>query len=220
MAGILSNSLQDLPGIESIDLSDNNLTDLSLVPCIKALSFIPNLTEINLSFNVIGSKSADAISEYLNRKECSLQKLILQNADIDDCGCAKFIKHLHTNDTLTYIDLSGNKIGTSEGLNIVKKTIITGGEAIAELLVSKSMLKTLILGWNMIRLNSAVKLASSLTHNKTLIYLDLSNNSLGRDGGEILGKYRFLNFNAHVIIIYLTLSYLIIHFYWGLKNSP
>ena len=45
----------------------------------------------------------------------------------------------------------------------------------------------------MIRLHSAVDLASSLTENKTLQYLDLSCNSLGRDGGEILGKENSLN---------------------------
>ena len=40
------------------------------------------------------------------------------------------------------------------------------------------------LGWNMIRLSSAVALGNSLSSNTTLLYLDLSCNSLGKDGGN------------------------------------
>ena len=189
VASILAESLADLPEIESIDISDNALTDLSLVPCLQALSNVKNLTEINLSSNIIGPRAAKAISDYLSTPSCPLQSLILQNADVDDYECEKFITSLYNNSTLTYIDLSSNKIGSAEALNVVKPNLITGGESIAELLrSSKSQLKTLKLGWNMIRLHSAVDLASSLTENKTLQYLDLSCNSLGRDGGEILGK--------------------------------
>ena len=43
MAKILADSLADLPEIESVDISDNSLTDLSLVPCVDALSKIKNL---------------------------------------------------------------------------------------------------------------------------------------------------------------------------------
>jgi Ran GTPase-activating protein (RanGAP) involved in mRNA processing and transport len=210
VAGILADSLFDLPGIESVDLSDNNLTDLSLVPCVKSLAFIPNLTEINLSFNHIGPKAAGAISDYVSLPNCPLQRLILQNANVDDCDCDIFMKRLHKNVSLTYIDLSSNKIGSAESLNVVKRTVTTGGEAIAALLRSgNSHLKTLKLGWNMIRLHSAVDLANSLVYNKTLIYLDLSCNPLGRDGGDVLGRFMytslFISINFFFIIsLYCT----------------
>ena len=54
-------------------------------------------------------------------------------------------------------------------------------------------LEKLKLGWNMIRLQSATALASSLAINATVVYLDLSSNSLGRDGGEALGAALFHN---------------------------
>ena len=189
VAVILAESLFDLPGIESVDLSDNNLTDLSLVPCIQSFSFIPNLTEINLSFNHIGPKASSAISDYVSLPHCPLQRLILQNANVDDYDCEIFMRQLHKNISLTHIDLSSNKIGCLETLNVVKRTVTTGGEAIAALLRSgNSHLKTLKLGWNMIRLQSAVDLANSLIFNKTLMYLDLSCNPLGKDGGDVLGE--------------------------------
>ena len=41
--------------------------------------------------------------------------------------------------------------------------------------------------WNMIRLDGAVDFAQSLSINDTLTYLDLSFNSLGTEGGVMLG---------------------------------
>lgn len=205
MAVILADSLFDLPGIESVDLSHNNLTDLSLVPCIKSFSFIPNLREINLSFNSIGPKAAGAISDYVSLPKCPLQRLILQNAHVDDYDCDIFMKRLHTNVSLTYIDLSSNKIGYAETLNVVKRHVTTGGEAIAALLRSgNSHLKTLKLGWNTIRLQSAIDLANSLVFNKTLTYLDLSCNPLGRDGGDVLGEF-FISISIILIILKIFL---------------
>ena len=55
---------------------------------------------------------------------------------------------------------------------------------------------------NMIRLHSAVDLASSLSDNKNLVYLDLSCNSLGREGGEILGAF-FTDICTNILQIYL-----------------
>ena len=210
VAGILADSLCDLPGIESVDLSDNNLTDLSLVPCIKSFFFIPNLREINLSLNHIGPKASGAISDYVSLPHCPLQRLILQNANVDDYDCDIFMKRLHKNVSLTYIDLSSNKIGCAETLNVVKRTVTTGGEAIAALLRSgNSHLKTLKLGWNTIRLQSAVDLANSLVFNKTLIYLDLSCNPIGRDGGDVLGELFYYSL-FNIILFYFTVFFIIV----------
>ena len=136
-----------------------------------------------------------AISDYLSCSHCPLKKLTIQNSDVNDYQCEKFITALQYNSTLLYLDLSNNKIGNAEALNVVKPNLITGGEAIAALLrCSKTEIKVLKLGWNYIRLHSAVDLANSLNYNKTLQYLDLSCNSLGRDGGETLGIKSFFQF--------------------------
>ena len=126
VAIILAESLVDLPDVESIDISDNVLTDLSLEPLLKAVSTISSLKELNLSSNVIGPKAAKAISNYLSSPNCPLQRLILQNADVDDYECERFIAAISDNDTLIEIDLSGNKIGSAEALNTVKPDLVTG----------------------------------------------------------------------------------------------
>lgn len=136
VAIILAESLVDLPDVESIDISDNVLTDLSLVPFLKAVSTISTLKELNLSSNVIGPKAAKAISAYLSCASCPLKRLILQNADVDDYECERFITSITDNSTLIEIDLSGNLIGSAEALNTVRPDLITGGEAIAALLRS------------------------------------------------------------------------------------
>lgn len=45
---------------------------------------------------------------------------------------------------------------------------------------------------NLIRLKSGINLARSLGFNETLTYLDLSSNSLGKDGGEALGMFTYM----------------------------
>jgi hypothetical protein len=92
------------------------------------------------------------------------------------------------NRCLTELDLAHNKLGSAETLNTVMPDLTTAPEALATLLRSPHCrLKILKVPWNMIRLDSAVDLASSIAINNTLTYLDLSYNSLGAEGGKTLG---------------------------------
>lgn len=136
IAMILAECLPDLPDVESIDISHNNLTDNGLECVIKAVSTITSLMKLNVSSNIIDPKAAMAISSYLSSPDCPLKSFIIQNADVDDHECAQFIKSILENSTLTEIDLSANKIGSAESLNTVKPDFITGGESIATLLRS------------------------------------------------------------------------------------
>lgn len=63
---------------------------------------------------------------------------------------------LKCNKNLKELDLSNNKIGSAESLNTVMPDIVTGGEALADLLKMEACsLQTLKLSWNMIRLEGA-----------------------------------------------------------------
>ena len=113
MAKILADSLADLPEIESVDISDNSLTDLSLVPCVDALSKITNLTELDLSSNSMGPKAAKAISDYLSCSHCPLKKLTIQNSDVNDYQCEKMILYLRF---LLHLVLKSYKINNQKSL--------------------------------------------------------------------------------------------------------
>jgi hypothetical protein len=202
LAALLADSLDQLPYIEAINIADNMLTDDGMGPIILAAVNIPSLTELNLSQNEIGSVSSEALHHYLVTSTCPLQTLILNAADVDDFECAGFIEAVRQNKSLRELDLSGNLIGKSENLNTVMPDIITGSEAIADLLRSPECnLTKLHLQWNMIRLDGAKDLASSLAINRTLLYLDLSFNSLATEGGIVLGVSLLKNTMLKTLIV-------------------
>jgi hypothetical protein len=87
------------------------------------------------------------LNTYLSRADCSLKRLILQKADVDDDECRDFVSSLFLNRNLEEIDLSENLVGSSENLNTVMPDLTTGGEALADLLKHPDCpLKTLKLG--------------------------------------------------------------------------
>ena len=174
----------------SIDLSDNHLSDDSLVPILAAVKNIACLLSLNLSRNRFGISTSKAMAEYLDSTNCHLKALVLQSCDIDDRECARFVRALSSNSssTIEEIDLSNNKMGSSEARNFIDDRIMTGGEAIAEFLRSKvCRLQSLKLSYNSIRLGSAARLTDSVAGNSSLTLLDLSYNALGTDGGLGLG---------------------------------
>jgi Ran GTPase-activating protein (RanGAP) involved in mRNA processing and transport len=185
-----------LPFIESINIADNMLTDVGMGPIILAAVNISSLLELNLSQNEIGPVSAKALFNYLINASCTLERLILNSADVDDYECERFVEAIKDNKSLLELELSHNKIGSAENLNTVMPDLITGGEALADLLRSENCrLKSLKLDWNLIRMDGAIDLANSIASNKTLTFLDLSYNSLSTQGGSKL-----------CYVIYSTLS--------------
>jgi len=188
MGVLFAEALGDLPYVDTIDISDNNLTDASLNSIIKSIVCIPSVTSLNVSQNDVDSVSSTALAEYLRSPVCALRKLILRRADIDDCECGKFVTALTHNTTLELLDLSHNLLGQAETLNTVMPDLVTAGEALGDLLSCGTChLKSLVVSWNMIRLDGAVAIAESLSDNQYLTSLDLSYNALGREAGEALG---------------------------------
>lgn len=189
MAIHLSKAVGSLPCLQTIDLSDNGLTDAGLNPMLTAILAIPTLTELNVSQNVIGPESAEALAAYVSHPDCPLVKLIMQRADVDDFEGEAFVTAMSNSKTLKYLDLSMNLLGQAENLNTVMPDLVTAPEALASLLRTPGcVLETLILSWNMIRLDSGIDLASSISCNSSLTHLDLSDNSLNAEGGKTLGE--------------------------------
>lgn len=202
MARVLAESITDLPYIESVCIADNNLTDEGMAPLFKAIAKMPNLVDIDVSQNEIGPETAAALYQFLMTPGCPLLRLTLQKADVDDFECQKFIEAIRDNPGLQELDLTGNLLGQSENLNTVMPDLITGGEALADVLRSPGCsLKVLKLAWNMLRMDGAIDLCSSLSENSSLTYLDLSFNSLGRNGGCMLGDALEENKTLRTLII-------------------
>ncbi len=188
MAVLLADAIVSIPYIQSLNICDNNLADRGLSAIIDAVCHMTDLVELNMSMNEIGPNAAFALNNYLSKDNCPLIKLILRKADVDDDECRDFVQALEHNKNLKTLDLSENLVGSSENLNSVMPDLITGGEALADLLSSPQCpLSSLRLGWNMIRLDGAAALCGALAINQSLTFLELSFNSLGASGGVALG---------------------------------
>ena len=120
---------------------------------------------MSASFRARSSRAPNAArhlaAAYLAAPGCTLSKLTLRNADVDDAECARFVSAITSNvDTqLVYLDLQRNLIGRSEQLNVVQPDFVTGGEAIGKWLRNPNCrLKMLDVSWNSIHSDSAIEL--------------------------------------------------------------
>ena len=136
---ILSECLETLPLLQGLAIDDNNLTDKSLVPIIKALSHCPMLKSFNISRNKVDSLTANALLDYLSSSTCNLIQLIMSTADIDDHEASRFILAITNKPSLTELDLSRNLIGSHEFT--LKKNQDTGGIAIGMIVMMMMMIE-------------------------------------------------------------------------------
>jgi Ran GTPase-activating protein (RanGAP) involved in mRNA processing and transport len=186
---LLAKSLASIPGLNSLNLEDNNLTDPGLTAVLNSLSGNPKLEELNIGSNKIDDEAAEALRNYIGNPDCTLRSLHLKQADIDDGECAEFIEALMNNRHLQELDMSYNMLGKDENLNAIYPDLVTGGESLAALIRDGGCpLRRLNLTWNMIRLGGANDLCDSLRNSATLEYLDLSYNALGQEASSILGS--------------------------------
>lgn len=188
MGKAVADSFKDLPKVRVVDLADNNFTDKALAPIIKALHTNAGVTFLNVSDNNIGTKTSQALADFIASSECKLETLCLSCTGVHDGAAQMFLTPMRSNTTLTHLDLSNNLLGVSETLNAVRKDLITGGKALAQVLSSPTCrISTLKMGWNMLRVGSAVEFSRSLNHNSSLTHLDLNFNAIGSEGGIALG---------------------------------
>lgn len=179
--------IAELPALHSINLSDNRLTDMTLMPLASKLPLMETLTFLDLSFNKI-DECSQTIMDYLRSSSCKLRSLILNGADVDDQECVNLASAISQNKSLKTLSLSRNLIGKAELLNVLHPDLVTGGEALGQMLRTNNTLTKLDISWNSIRLDSAVALSKSLEVNQTLRVLLLGYNSFGDMPSQYLGK--------------------------------
>lgn len=185
---VFARSMQQMPHIHTLNISDNNLTDAGLTALFAAVVTMASLTRLDISNNKLDRRAAAALAKCLASSECGIVQLTLCDADIDDEECCKFISAIQRNNKVRDLDMSRNCIGSAENLNTVRPQFKTGSEALGQCIRSADCpLQTLRISWNKIRLDGAVFLSESLKYNSSLTYVDLSYNSLGAVAGEVLG---------------------------------
>lgn len=86
----LTTVLAALPALDTLLLSDNNLTDAGFTPLLETVRHLPNLTALDLSGNDMDD-SAATLRDYLGSEDCTLVNLTMKQTDIDDWECADFM---------------------------------------------------------------------------------------------------------------------------------
>ena len=184
----LSKTLSDFQHLSELLLSDNRLSDHSLVPILEGARFMNRLVHLELHHNDMDRKGAEALRNLLCCDTVNIEYLTLNHTDVDDEECVLLMDSLQSNSSLRSLHLSNNLIGQAESLNTCKPNLITGPEATAGMLLVNTTLTHLDLSWNSIRGASAIALAQSLADNCSLKYLNLANNSFAEYGSQYIGR--------------------------------
>ncbi|RLN95075.1 hypothetical protein BBJ28_00012329 [Nothophytophthora sp. Chile5] len=187
LACVFAACLLDLPMVTSLNMRNNRLRDRGLQALIDVVVTKPDLFHLDLSENKVDGQAAQALAAYLGSATCKLQTLRISRADVDDGELVPFARALHSNRSLQTLDVSRNSVGNSEHLNVVRPSIITGGEALATMISINHTLTALDLSWNYLRLAGAVEIGRALAFNSGLCELNLAYNAFGNAGAQALG---------------------------------
>lgn len=193
LAQVFAPCLLDLPMVTGLNVRNNRLEDAGLRAIIDVIVSKHDMHHVDLSENKVNGAASAALATYLGSSKCSLQSLKLARADVDDDELAAFTRALHSNKSLLSLDVSNNLIGSSESLNVVRPSIITGGEALATMLSINHTLTSLDLSWNYLRLGGAIELGKALANNSSLRELHLAYNAFGDAGAQAIGESLLVN---------------------------
>jgi Leucine-rich repeat (LRR) protein len=117
---LLAEVLADLPRVTSLNVRGNKLTDRSMRPLIEVVASQHCITDLDLSENKCDSLTAKALFDLVRNHSCPLKVLKVSGADLDDEEVGIFMNAFEDNSSITDLDLSHNKFG-STGEKMVEK---------------------------------------------------------------------------------------------------
>ena len=179
---LLSTSPSPFATLTVLDISNRYIQDDGCALLCSVLPRYPTITTLNLSSNDLHSTSATHLASLLSHPSCTLSTLQLDWNSIAQPG--PLLASLHTNTSLTHLDLRNNRI-TWEG-----------GAALARCLSGNRTLQLVDLRWNAIGAVGGEALATALVYNNTIQNLLLDGNNITADSraqcDEALRKNRAL----------------------------
>ena len=161
---LLSASPSPFASLTVLDVSSRYIKDDGCALLCSVLPRYPAISTLNLSSNDLHSASASHLASLLSHPACPLTTLQLDWNGITQP--AALLAALHTNDSLTQLDLRNNRI-TWEG-----------GAALARCLSGNRALRTVDLRWNAIGAVGGESLAAALVYNNNIQNLLLDGNNI------------------------------------------
>eukprot|EP00842_Homolaphlyctis_polyrhiza_P004976 jgi/Hompol1/547/HPOL_005001-RA len=167
----LSKAIDEHPDHLDLSLVLNELTNLKNFSVYYGVKDIG----INFSWTYFGMTLNDSMRISSALKKSQLNRLVIKASAIDDDRCRLMCHALLSNTTLSFLDLSHNKIGDA------------GARGLAKVLATPSTsLKELLLSNNKITHTGSISLGKALSLNTSLSSLNLRLNHLGDAGGHTL----------------------------------
>ncbi|XP_070943863.1 NACHT, LRR and PYD domains-containing protein 12 isoform X4 [Macaca nemestrina] len=140
-----------------------------------ALCTNPNLVELSLYRNALGSRGVKLLCQGLRHPSCKLQNLRLKRCRISSSACEDLSAALIANKNLTRMDLSGNGVGFP-GMMLLCKGLRHPQCRLQMIQLRKCQLES----------GACQELASVLSTNPHLVELDLTGNALEDLGLRLL----------------------------------
>eukprot|EP00948_MAST-09A_sp_MAST-9A-sp1_P001261 g1261.t1 len=176
--------------IERIDLKNNQLSETTAHSLYHLLQLNPKVKSLDLSRNRIYHLGCSSLSRWLVDPRCSLKEINLSNNDLSDESISRLSIGLHQCSSLSYLNLSHNRISLS-GVKYIQGVLEN----------SNTKLSHLDLSWNRIDYRAAESLAEGLKSNSSLRQLSLQYNSVKEMGYIHLLKGLEGNRGLHILDI-------------------
>uniref|UniRef100_A0A674IA20 NLR family CARD domain containing 3 n=1 Tax=Terrapene triunguis TaxID=2587831 RepID=A0A674IA20_9SAUR len=190
-AKALARSLMVNRSLTVLDLRSNAIGPTGAKALADALKINQVLLSLNLQKNSIGPQGAKKIAEALKQNRnlrelivpphppvvilhCLLSLHSLQWNFIQSKAAKALAQALHSNTSLTSLDLRGNSIG------------VAGAKAMANALKVNRSLRVLNLQENSLGMDGAICIATALTGNHGLTYVNLQGNRIGQSGAKVI----------------------------------
>ena len=188
-----------------LQLNDNRLTEHGVAKILEKLSY-NQLIDLNLSNNKVNRDNLLQLDGILTNKTCILQILKLEGLNLKDSGCGLVCKALKRNHTLLELNLAKNNIEGNKTLssyivntNTLQKLDLhwniirgQGSYMLCKALIDNNSLRVLDLSWNSLASPASIKainkLSEALSSHKSLMHVDISNNSLTAEDTETISK--------------------------------